>query len=352
MLIYYMIFSVAFTCTIFDYVQGKLLKSIIFLLFCSIVICFPAFRTVGVDNDSINYVEIFNSTINYSLSDILAGNYWENTERGYMLLNKVISMAGGDINWVFFIMAVATGLFTYSFIYKVSPLPFTSVLFYLSFFYLYRDFTQIRYALSASIAFYAIYFLANRRFILFLLSFIFAMLFHNASVVILLIAPFVFLVKNKYVYLIMPVFCTIGLFVNFFPLLLSLAGVPQYMSVYLEESGGAGLVVTVFGLAIMAIYTLFYKRLQDNDLDLSFYYRVFALGVSLNMLFFQSPIFQRFTYLLFQFGVILLPTMLAQLQKGKDKYYFVLLHFLFLCFLLYYSYKLIDPHLIRPYFEI
>ncbi|KIO78626.1 hypothetical protein TH53_02440 [Pedobacter lusitanus] len=99
-----------------------------------VLISLPAFREIGVDNDSLSYSEIFKSTNNYSIGQIISGNYESNIERGFMLLNKLVDVFGGDFNSVLFIVALLTGLLNYTIIYKICRFPFTALLIYLSFF--------------------------------------------------------------------------------------------------------------------------------------------------------------------------------------------------------------------------
>lgn len=349
MSIYYLVFLLSFILCILDYRSDDILKRSIYFVFCAIVVILPGLRGIGVDNDSSNYLDIFQLSGNYTFKEILTGNYWENVERGYMILNKIVFVLGGTIKTVFFLIAMLTGILNYSLFYKKNKFAFTSVLFYLAFFYLYRDFTQIRYGLSCALGFWAISYLLKKKYLLFSVVVTVSFFIHSTAILWIIVLPICFYVKNKMFYFILPFFCTVGLFFNPFPLLLSLGGVPEHMAIYLAEEGGGGFMVTVFGFVIMGLYILFQKYFIDLDEDNAFYFRLFALGVGLNLLFIQSAIFQRFTYLLFQFGVLLLPSLLLSLQNGKHRYSFVFLHFVFACFLLYYAFKLIAPGIIRPY---
>jgi len=348
MFIYYFIFIIAFFLCALDYTTNRYLKLTFYVIFCAILIAFPALKSIGVDNDGWTYDEIFKMANTYSFSEILLGNYWENIERGYMLLNKIIGYFGGTVNSVFFIVAFLTGLINYTIFYKKTPFPFSTLLFYLSFFYLYRDFTQIRYGLSCALVFLSVYHLLEKRYIWCLLFLLFALTFHNSAAIMLVAIPLCFLIRNKYIYLLLPFISLVGLFYNPFPLLLALTGGSSHMEIYLGETGGAGFIVSAVGVVILSIY-FFYKS-KFNDQNTAIYFRLLMLGVAMNFLFFQTSIFQRFSYMLFQFGLLLLPAMIYVLEKSKDKYVFVLFHFLCNCFFLYYGFKLIAPTLIRPYF--
>lgn len=350
MFVYYIIFILSFLLCIIDYLPNRLLRGIIYSVFCIFLALLPGFKDIGVDNDSINYANIFQSVENYSFREILSGNYWENIERGYMFINKLIYILGGSINILFLTIAILTGVLNYSIFFKVNRYVFTGLLFYLSFYYLYRDFTQIRYALSCAISFWAVYFLLRKRYTFFFFALLTAFLFHSTAIILVVVLPICYFFKDRYFYLILPVVCLVGIFFNPFPILLSFGGVPEHMVIYLDEEGGGGFMVSVFGFIIILIYSIFFEALKNLKQDYTLYFRLFAIGIALNLLFIQSAIFQRFTYLLFQFGILLLPAILIELQKSKYKPYFVVLHFLIVCFLLYYGIKLISPQIIRPYF--
>ncbi|WP_456314081.1 EpsG family protein [Pseudomonas shirazensis] len=353
MVIYYAIFIISFLLCIFDFIKESSVKLSVYILFTTVVTLIAGLRTVGIDNDSEAYQQIFITSDNLSFYQIFIGDYWENTERGYYLLNKLIFSLGGNIYTLLLVVSVLTGFLNYSIIYKISPYPFLSLLFYLSFFYLYRDFTQIRYAVCCAIVFYAIFYYVKKKYFLFSILFIISFLFHNTSYILILILPICFYFKNKFVYFFLPLLGLSGLFYNFLPLLLSQGEGMQYLQIYLEEDGSAGLMIPFIGSLIIIIYIFNEKKLLAIKHDFNWYelfFKLFAISVTLNFLFFQVSIFQRFSYLFFQFGILLLPMMLRDLRIGKFKIYYNLLYFTFAIFFLYYGIKMINPNLVRPYF--
>lgn len=353
MIIYYAIFIASYLLCIFDFIKGSKIKLFVYIIFTALITLIAGLRTVGVDNDSIAYQQIFISSNNLSFFQILIGDYWENTERGFYLLNKLIFSLGGDIRVLLLVVSIFTACLNYSIIYKISPYPFLSLLFYLSFFYLYRDFTQIRYGLCCAIVFYSIYFYIKKKYFLFFFFLFFSFLFHNSSYILILILPFFYFFKNKLVYFYLPIIGLVGIFYNFLPLLLSLGGEIQYLQIYLDESGNAGLMIPFIGAVIMVIYIFNEKKLLAINYDynwVEYFFKFFAISVTLNFLFFQISIFQRFSYLFFQFGILLLPMMIKNLRISRYKIYYNLLYFAFATFFLYYGLKMINPNLIRPYF--
>ncbi len=353
MTIYYLIFVIAFFLCIFDFVHEKSLYTYIYTLFCIFLISLVSFRRIGIDNDSLTYQNMFFMYAQSSFSDILRGGYGY-AERGYVFLNKIISVIGGNFRVLMVVMAILTGFLNYRFLYKNSIYPFISLFTYLSFFYLYRDFTQIRYALSCVLIFWSIKYYLDRNFKCFIIFFILAVLFHNAASIFLITLPFIYIIKNKFFYLLLPIpSLLIGLTYNPFTYLLSKTGLAEgHMSIYLNEGGGGSFSISVLGFILISIYYFMTKkdRQEQNNFHSDFYFKIVALGVSLNLLFIQSSIFQRFSFLLFQFSVLLLPIVIKQIQnKAKNKDFSILFYYAISIFLLLYGIRMINPNLIRPY---
>lgn len=354
MIVYYSIFCLSFLLCIFDFVKESKIKLVVYITFTVLVTLIAGFRTVGVDNDSVAYQQIFANSDNLSFYQIFSGDYWENIERGFYLLNKLINSLGGNINTLLLLISILTAFLNYSIIYKISPYPFLSLLFYLSFFYLYRDFTQIRYSLSCALVFYAIYYFIKKKYFFFFAFLSLSFLFHNTSYIVILILPFCCFFKNKLIYFYLPIIGLIGLFYNFLPMILSLGGGFEHLKIYLDDTGSAGLMVPFIGSLIMVLYIFNEKKLlsiEHNNKWYNLFFKLFAISVTLNFLFFQVSIFQRFSYLFFQFGIVLLPMMLKDLKFSKYKIYYNLLYFGFASFFLYYGIRMINPDLIRPYFK-
>ncbi len=344
--IYYLVFFVAFLLVPLDFLRERLLGKTIYIAFCCFIVFLPAMRQIGIDNDSLTYEGLFYSISDYSFIDIVSGNYWENIERGFALLIKIVDSLGGDIHTLLVIVAVLTGIINYTFFYKFTPYPFLALFFYLSFFYLYRDFTQIRYGLSCSILFWTVIFFRDNRYKLSAGTLLLAILFHNTAFIFLLALPFVYYVKNKLFYFVFPFVSLVGFIINPFPFLLKLGFVPSHMFIYSDEQGGAGLSVSVFGYFIMLLY-LGYSKKFDSSQDL--FFRLLALSSGINLLFISSAIFQRFSYSFFQFGIIVLTHVLYKTEKSELKTYMLLVHLLICVLFLMYGCKLVDPELIKPY---
>ncbi|WP_312819049.1 EpsG family protein [Kaistella carnis] len=347
--VYYLIFIVAFFNCFFDFVRFKFLKGFVYFLFCVVLILIVVSRNIGVDNDSPMYEQYFYYFGKETITDIIEGGAGH-IEKGYEALNLLVATLGGTFRTVLIIVGVATGLLNFYFFYKKSPYPFFSLLSYLSFFLLYRDFTQIRYALCCAICFWCVHFYINKKYVNAFICFLFAISFHNSAFILLPILPFISWVRNKYLYMLLPIPAFfIGYYFNLFPLLLQIGISNEHMEIYKTEDGAGGYAVSIIGYAICVLFIFINKNIKDNR-EYLIYFRLVAIGVSLNFLFIQSAIFQRFTLLLFQFSVLLLPFIVKTIRYSSvNKMTFFVIYFMFCVFFLLYGIKMIDEQIIRPY---
>jgi hypothetical protein len=342
----------AFLLVFLDYERNSHFHKIVYVFFSASIILFVAFRPLGIDNDSENYNTIFTGISKQSVSEILMSQrVYGVLEKGFMLLNLLAYHLFGNFRAVLIGMALLTGIINYTFFYKFSPYPFFSLLFYLSFFFLYRDFTQIRYAIAGSLIFWGVYFWSNKRYILSIVIILISSQFHDSAFIIFPLLILLFFVKSRKLLFILPFFCLIGLFVNFFPLILGYGLGTEHIELYLDETGLGGLSVSIVGYAIMLIYNYVDKKgYIDKTAFADYSFKILSIGVSFNLLFCQTSIFQRFSFLMFQFAVVLLPQIFIAKVPANKKYYLVGFNLLFSMFLLFYGLRMVNQDLIRPYF--
>lgn len=355
--IYYIIFIISFLLCFFDFVKIKQVKTIIYTLFSILLFFIIGGRKVGIDNDSQNYEDVFYFYQNVSIMDVWIGGYGY-MERGYVSLNKIIGFFWNDFRVLLFSISIISCFTIYGFILKKSILPFFSLLFYLSFFFIYRDFTQIRYALSCGLIFWCCHFYICKKYKISVLFFLLALSFHNTTIIIIPSIIFIYLVRRKIFYIISIIPCAlIGFLYNPLPLLLASGLSNDHMQLYKNEEGGGGLAISIIGTVIIILYYLLLKfnKNEINNIEVSpyfgdFYFKLVALSISLNFLFIQSAIFQRFSMMLFQFVVVLFPLVLLGYKKiSKQKVTFIFLYIFSTIFLLIYGLRMIDENLIRPY---
>lgn len=351
---YYAIIITAFLLSIFDLVKSDVVRLIVYVGYCLILVLFIGLRSVGVDNDGANYEDAFNLAGGLSWLDLVIGNYDETMERGYLLLNKIIYALGGNIHTVFLLMASLTGLVNYTLIYKKSPLPFASLLLYVCFFFFYRDFTQIRFGLSAGMGLWAVLLWADRRYLFALLLVLIASSIHSAVLVVALLIVLYSVIQNAWFYFLLPIFGLIGGFFDPVMILFKLGGLPPTLAQYVEfeEFGTGGYVISLIAQVFMAAMLIFKTRLLNRYpkslFDLLFV--ALALGSFINLLFISFAIMQRLALLLFGAILFAMPYLCYLLESDKDdKFNALFFRFIFMVYVFYYGLKMIDPGLMQPY---
>lgn len=355
--VYYSIFIVSFLLCFFDFILIKQVKRLVYTLFTIFLVLLVGRRKTGIDNDSPMYEGMYYFYREVSINDVLKGGYGY-VEKGYVFFNQFIGFFGGDFWTLTLSMSIVTGLLTYSFIFKKSKLPFLSLLFYLSFFFLYRDFTQIRYALSSSLIFWCCLFYINKRYKYAILLFLLAISFHNAAFIIIPTLAVIYFIKKKEIYLLIIIPCMlIGVVYNPFPLLLASGLSNEHMQLYVNEEGGGSWSISIVGLVVLLLYYFLlkynknkFKTLDANPYFGDYYFKLVALSTSLNFLFIQSAVFQRFSLILYQFVIILFPFVVygySKISHRKETY--MILYFFCSLFLLLYGFRMIDEKLVRPY---
>ncbi len=357
MAVYYVIFTISYLLCIFDFAESKITKFLIYFSFCACITLIVGFRAVNVDNDSALYQEMFGSYAESSVNQILAGGYGY-VEKGYVFLNKIVAVLGGNYRVLFIVMATATALFNYIFFWKKSDYIFLSLLFYISFFYLYRDFTQIRYGLSAAICMWSLYYYFNRKYLYSILTFILAVSFHNAAVILPVAILISRLFKSHIWYVVVPIPCIFIGKILTLQLLFSIFGNgTDHMNIYLKDEslGSASISLVGYCICLFYYFLINYKKAHLDKGSLliqtgNFYFKLVSMAIAINFLFINISVFQRFSFILFQFSSILISISISLMaERVKERYLFLIYYFLIASFLLFYGIRMIDVELIRPY---
>lgn len=166
-----------------DYVRvQRQLKTPLLLFIGSVLVFFITFR-YG-DHDYIPYVNIFKASSDLqSLSDYrkLHG------EIGYLFLNKIINILGGNEILLFFIVGSVSVFLTIKFYRAYTKYIFIALLIYFSHVFLLREMIQIRSGLAIAIIMFSIPYVHQRRLGPFLTIVLTAGLFHTVSYLFLLV---------------------------------------------------------------------------------------------------------------------------------------------------------------------
>ncbi|MFC3199219.1 EpsG family protein [Parapedobacter deserti] len=351
---YYAIVITTFLLSVFDLVRSHAIRFSVYVGYCIVLVLFVGLRSVGVDNDSVNYEEAFSLAASLPWSDLITGNYDETMERGYLVLNKVIHSLGGGIRTVFLLMAILTGLVNYTLIYKKSPFPFASLLLYVCFFYFYRDFTQIRFALSAGLGLWALFRLTEGKYWSFAVLVLVGAGFHSAVLIVPFVSLFYVLIKSLWFYFVLPLLGVLGGLFNPVMILFSLGGLPPTLAQYVEfdELGKGGYVPSIIAQVFMAGMMIFRRRLLNYHPKKVIDYMFIALSLAsfINLLFISFAIMQRLALLLFGAILFSMPYVCKMLESDRsEKFLALFLRAIFMLYVLYYGLKMVNPNLMQPY---
>lgn len=356
MVYYYILIFFSAAMVVFDFVKDRHIQFVFFSLQCLVLILFAGLRSIGVDNDSLNYWDAFQLAGGLPWNELLIGDYPSSIERGYMLFNKAVGSMGMGVHVVFIAMAVITGLVNYTLIFKKSPFPFTSLLIYVGFFFFYRDFTQIRYALAAGIGMWAIFlFLEQRYWRSLLLVLVFAFI-HSAILVVLPFMLAFVVLRNRFVYFVLPFVGLIGSFFDPILLIFNLVGLPDTLARYVLENefGRGGYAISAITQLVMLGFLLFWKPL------LSYYpkriveglFIALSLGSVINLLFISFSIMQRLSSLLFGMVLFALPYLFKAVEsriKLEEQLATTVIRLVFCLLALLYGMMMIHPDILQPY---
>lgn len=350
MWVYYIIILFSLLSCLLDFNNNIILKRLFYILLSIFLIFIVGFRGVGIDNDSEMYVNAYENMQKNYLNVIQQSEKF--FELGYLLILKIISICKGNASVQFLIFACVTGISNYLFFYKKSYLPFLSIFLYLSFFWIHRDFNQIRFSLCCSIVFWAIYlFSKNKVFSVALL--ILAAQFHNTAWLLLPFLLIINFISNRQIYFIIILICfLIGVNFDVFHNILNIAVENiSFLKIYnyylVSHQGRGNYSIILFGFLILVLYTLLYDKKENGTLEI--YYRVVCISVALGLLFMRSEISQRIILAFFQFSVVLIPSIIIKTYILNEKIGLYLYVFL-ISITLIYSFRTININIIRPYY--
>ena len=351
---YYILIALTFAGAVFDFIKDKNVQFFAFSFLCLVLVAFAGLRTVGIDNDGVAYADVLRLVDGISWRDLFFGNYPETMERGYLLINKAVVSWGGDARVVFILVAALTGLVNYTLFFKYSPLPIFSVLIYLCFFYFYRDFTQIRYALAAAIGLASILQFGEAQYWRCFALVFFASFIHGAVLIVPVLMLAYAVSRSYWLYFFLPLLGLIGGLFDPVMLLFQLGGLPPTLANYVEQSefgrGGymVSIIAQVFMAAMFAYREQLYMFFSKRQIDLFFI--ALSLGSFINLLFISFAIMQRLSLLLFSVIVLVIPYVFVTIENDiEDRNMALFLRFILMAFVSFYGMNMIGGTLLQPY---
>ncbi len=286
----------------------------IFLLFTFFIPLFFLCIRYNIGTDYHNYVSYFNMISNGEIVP---------KEPGYIFINWLIAYLGLDVQWVF----VFFGFFTMFFLYKSFPKKGFALLvyFFITAMYLYEGFSAIRQGLAIAIMAYALKYIYEDKFFLYLFWAIIAMLFHFITgIILLLLYPIIKINFNRFFLIIFIVFSYILIIkLNFLQYLLNLIPVlfPKY-AWYLhskfmrpaEISSGLGVLLKI----LIAIVVIFFKnKIVENFKYAVITINLYVLYVISLMLHLKLAFFMRLEHVFLIFSLFSIVYFINTFEKNS-----------------------------------
>ena len=267
-------------------------KSTMYLLPIGIVLILIAgLRPIGIDKDSLNYVQLLGI-------DITNANFIDK-EPAFWIINEFNKyIFGGNEQTFFLIFAILGVSLKLIAIRKYSLLPLLSIFTYICMYFILHEMTQIRAGVAAAIFLFAIEDIKNKNFKSYLFKTILAMLFHYSAIVMLIVY---FINPNKLNLKLFFFFPTIGALIAIFKhqslsIFSSLTSIlPEFIGykidfyiLLLDE--GIFSDINIFNFLYLSLIVIYYFSLLNYKRMKSEYDIIFIkiLGIALFMFYFLS----------------------------------------------------------------
>lgn len=318
-MIYYIgLFIYIFIVYIFSLIikNKKRGRKFFFILVCLGIILFQGFRDFSVGIDLIGYIPSYTKIGNIPISnffDIINLKY-QNYEKGYILLNKIIFLLGcSEREFLIIITGIIQIPIFYTF-YKYSENYLLSIFWYFSFGNFLMTFSGLRQSIVMALCFFAYRFIKNKNLYKFICIIIFASLFHKSAMFCLLLYPLYYLnIDKRKIIIIFAVLLSLFLMKEKF---LIIAGKLYKGRIVLIEHTGA-YTMFIFYL-VLYLYSLMF---QSRDKDYRGLRNILFL---LLLTFIFAPIhstFTRISYPLTLYMCLFIPKLLKTMDKKYQLVY-------------------------------
>ncbi|MDT2747772.1 EpsG family protein [Vagococcus fluvialis] len=303
MSVYFLCLFIPLCCSLISTKRANFLL----VLFFVFIVVISGYRYVGTDVPA--YKIYFESIDAYSLSFPLY-------EKGYFVLNKIISFFTNDFQYVLIVTALITLIPIYTTIKKYSINPFLSLFYFISFYFYFNSFNLVRQYLVVSFLFYSVKFIFEKRLIPFVLTVLVASLFHMTA---LFFIPFYWLCRIKYrsfTYLILMIASVCISFLT--PTLIRIIAklVPKVASyINYDVQGASANFTIIFTFCAFVVAILLKEKIEKIEKNSIIYINFVFFAFCLSLLSINNIIFFRLASYFYIFIILLLPLLFYSLDK-------------------------------------
>lgn len=195
MLPYYLLYSVIGVSAFLSSKSDERKTKIRFFQFSSLtLVLLMALRhpSMGIDlgyRAGRGYLNSFNILSGYSWPEIIKMDSFLNYEKGYVVLNKLISIISKDQQFLLIVCAAISLIPMLYIIYKNSDMPYFSLVIYLGLPCFLIVFSGLRQAIAISITFCAYEFIKKKKPVKFAAMVMLAALFHKSAIIFIIAYP-------------------------------------------------------------------------------------------------------------------------------------------------------------------
>lgn len=293
--IYFILFAVAASFAFLEDDNERKGKTemLVYTLFVTVLFLLAAFRTVGIDNDSQNYVDLFYGRANDMVE----------VEFSFEMIVSFCRLISDDPRLMFVIYALLAIPIKAVGMTRASRMWMLSLVVWMGYYYIYQDFTQIRVAVSTGIFIFSLTFLAKGERWITAGLFLIALFFHNTA---LLYFPLLFLGTKPLGKVWLSILAAIpmaGMFINlmhidpvvFLPIGILQDKIELYES--LRDTGVMGDEINTFNLVFLAKLAVFYfllwkqRFIAETAPALPLYLKIYAYSLFGFFFFSFMPVF-------------------------------------------------------------
>lgn len=355
----YMIYIFTFIVSaLFASLYGKkrgFKKYVFFSLAILIPALLAAIRGIEVGTDYWAYLRhIYEMTNNIdSLADF--DTIRMNFEFGYNFLVYLLTRLTDNILFDIFLIYIFMNFIVLKALERLigSKYLFLGYLFYLSGYWL-LGFNILRESIAIVIVLYSFTYIKNKKLVPFILTAIFATLFHKTA--ILVVPLYVIYSKNstyrEYIYFFVVVL-SILLSSFFLGEISNFSGYSHYMTdKYVKDGSVGALAMILLSVLLISPFFLLQKSLTKTDSFQKFYFKTLYLYIFIKFLSFQIPLLTRLN---FYYEIILIPIAI-EFFKTRNKYttftrhfFIAYIFFYFIIYKLFYTYFFLKSGQVIPY---
>ncbi len=270
---------------------------------------------LDVGNDYGDYSDTFHEI--YVGGDVV-------TELGFNLVVRLLYwMVGGECYiLVFAVFAFLTTVLFLKAIYDQSVDFKWSFFLFMTLGIYFRTFNTVRYYFVLAITLFAMRYLLRSQYGKFIITILFAALFHKSVLVVIPLYLLADRVWKKWQLLVMGLLCaSIPLFQDFY-LQLALKLYPSYVNTVFLETG-TGITSNLFGIARCALVLVLalacYEDSVRDNRTIRFYFNLNIMTIILYLCFSFLPLLSRFGYYLMTSHILYIPAILQSISNEKKK---------------------------------